>query len=598
MTPEQAFLADIQADPDNDTPRLIFADWLTDHGDPRGEFIQVQCRLAAMTEDDPEYEDLMDRQGELLVQSRAEWLRPIAELARESHCLFRRGFAEDVRTSPAAFLKHGSGLVQQPPLRWLRTSLGPEPLDKDLAANTLWHHVRGLTLGVPLMANANLALLLGSRHLDRLRGLLVSPISLDEQALEALLRAGHLGRMEELDMASSYGGSPSVLAELLAPGRLPLLHRLDLHGPRSGSISSDILVNARLSRLTDLLLRGNWLRGDDVIRLLTTPDLAGLRRLTLKGMQLSAGYLKRLADVSDPLSLTRLGVSASHADDEDVDALAHCRALSNLHHLDISGTWVTPGGIGELLGSTELASLREIIAAGMDSKVRDSGAARLAGHPGLSRITHLNLDHNDIRSKGALALARSPHTGNLRVLSLRQNPIRSAGLQALAAGNFPGLRELHLGSTKIKQDDLRALLGAPWMRQITHLNLESCGLGTAHARILAEALVSADLRVLQLWYNGIDSEGLTALAASPHLSKLRSLGLGYNSLDVKGLQALASSATFTRLQRLELAGRCASLEEARALAASPHLNRLETLVVAQGAGTEILRERFPGSVPI
>ncbi len=430
MTPEQAFLADIQADPDNDTPRLIFADWLTDHGDPRGEFIQVQCRLAAMTEDDPEYEDLMDRQGELLVQSRAEWLRPIAELARESHCLFRRGFAEDVRTSPAAFLKHGSGLVQQPPLRWLRTSLGPEPLDKDLAANTLWHHVRGLTLGVPLMANANLAL------------------------------------------------------------------------------------------------------------------------------------------------------------------------LSNLHHLDISGTWVTPGGIGELLGSTELASLREIIAAGMDSKVRDSGAARLAGHPGLSRITHLNLDHNDIRSKGALALARSPHTGNLRVLSLRQNPIRSAGLQALAAGNFPGLRELHLGSTKIKQDDLRALLGAPWMRQITHLNLESCGLGTAHARILAEAPGLGNLRVLQLWYNGIDSEGLTALAASPHLSKLRSLGLGYNSLDVKGLQALASSATFTRLQRLELAGRCASLEEARALAASPHLNRLETLVVAQGAGTEILRERFPGSVPI
>jgi uncharacterized protein (TIGR02996 family) len=48
MPPEQAaFLADIQANPDDDRPRLVFADWLEDHGDPaRAEFIRVQALWA------------------------------------------------------------------------------------------------------------------------------------------------------------------------------------------------------------------------------------------------------------------------------------------------------------------------------------------------------------------------------------------------------------------------------------------------------------------------------------------------------------------------------------------------------------------------
>lgn len=43
-----AFLADILEHPDDDTPRLVYADWLEDHGEPqRAEFIRVQCELVA-----------------------------------------------------------------------------------------------------------------------------------------------------------------------------------------------------------------------------------------------------------------------------------------------------------------------------------------------------------------------------------------------------------------------------------------------------------------------------------------------------------------------------------------------------------------------
>jgi uncharacterized protein (TIGR02996 family) len=46
-TTEQALLAAIWADPHDDTPRLVYADWLDEHGQPdRAEFVRVQCELA------------------------------------------------------------------------------------------------------------------------------------------------------------------------------------------------------------------------------------------------------------------------------------------------------------------------------------------------------------------------------------------------------------------------------------------------------------------------------------------------------------------------------------------------------------------------
>ena len=48
--------------PEDDTPRLVFADFLEENGDEddreRAEFVRLQCRLAAMAEDDPGREAL------------------------------------------------------------------------------------------------------------------------------------------------------------------------------------------------------------------------------------------------------------------------------------------------------------------------------------------------------------------------------------------------------------------------------------------------------------------------------------------------------------------------------------------------------------
>lgn len=41
MSEEEVFLLDILARPDDDVPRLVYADWLEDHGDPRAELLRL-----------------------------------------------------------------------------------------------------------------------------------------------------------------------------------------------------------------------------------------------------------------------------------------------------------------------------------------------------------------------------------------------------------------------------------------------------------------------------------------------------------------------------------------------------------------------------
>lgn len=84
-----AFLRAIKENPEDDAPRLIFADWLEKRGDPRGEFIRLQCALARMDKHGPRRADLARREEELLQQHKKVWLRQLG--VDHLHCRFERG---------------------------------------------------------------------------------------------------------------------------------------------------------------------------------------------------------------------------------------------------------------------------------------------------------------------------------------------------------------------------------------------------------------------------------------------------------------------------------------------------------------------------
>ncbi|MCI0461263.1 MAG: TIGR02996 domain-containing protein [Gemmataceae bacterium] len=94
MTDEDALLQAISwADPYDDDPRLIYADWFEENGQAeRAELIRVQCELARHGVPQGRLEELRARVAELLTRNWARWLPPGCHPALPWH--FHRGFVE------------------------------------------------------------------------------------------------------------------------------------------------------------------------------------------------------------------------------------------------------------------------------------------------------------------------------------------------------------------------------------------------------------------------------------------------------------------------------------------------------------------------
>ena len=97
----KAFLGDIIENIDDDAPRLVFADWLEDNGDPaRAEFIRLQCRRAAEKPwPQPGHYGVRDasltsREEELIAEHGADWEKEAPKWATKH---FRRGGGERTR---------------------------------------------------------------------------------------------------------------------------------------------------------------------------------------------------------------------------------------------------------------------------------------------------------------------------------------------------------------------------------------------------------------------------------------------------------------------------------------------------------------------
>src|SRR4051795_7636039 len=95
MADDDAFLRAIIDNPDDDVPRLVYADYLDEHGDPeRAEFIRAQCAVERLPPSDPECDRLYDRSEDLLAANRERWLGPIDEFVDSAK--FRRVFVHHV----------------------------------------------------------------------------------------------------------------------------------------------------------------------------------------------------------------------------------------------------------------------------------------------------------------------------------------------------------------------------------------------------------------------------------------------------------------------------------------------------------------------
>ncbi len=102
MTEHEPFLRTIIERPDDDGPRLVYADWLEEQGEcDRAEFIRVQCELATSRNGGMpaiHFSNLRLRERELQGKHWEKWVPEILALGRFD-AKFRRGFVEEITCS-------------------------------------------------------------------------------------------------------------------------------------------------------------------------------------------------------------------------------------------------------------------------------------------------------------------------------------------------------------------------------------------------------------------------------------------------------------------------------------------------------------------
>lgn len=307
----ESFLEAVLAAPEDDAPRLVFADWLMEQGDPRGEFIAVQCRIARGDRS----EGLVARERELLRLHGRAWGCPLPQFVV---LRWERGFVRTVRFDDASVFPEVEPFLRQQPVRSLLIG-GTRALDAARLAAAPWlARVQALDVrsdprgpGGPL-STQRLAALLESRHLRELRRL--------------ALVGQHLG----------VGGA-RLLAER-GPQVLPALRELDL--------SMDVL-------------------GDPgAIALAESPVLAGLEVLTLADDEVRVAGAEALAFTRSPGKLRSLSLAGNQIGDEGALALARAPRLASLRSLNLERNHLGPEAVKALLDSPHLASVSFLQVAG------------------------------------------------------------------------------------------------------------------------------------------------------------------------------------------------------------------------------------------
>jgi uncharacterized protein (TIGR02996 family) len=250
MTEREALQKAVCENPDDDTPRLVFADWLDENGEPeRAEFIRVQIELTSNSHPD-ENRILRARESELLEKHAGAWTDPLAGYWLDwsgKPYSFSRGFVEHLELEATTFTARGEELFRLTPLRSVH--FPDEEWYEELAACPLLLRLRrldltasGLTTGFrgihDFLASPNLA---NIEHLV-LQGM-DDNAHLDPTGVETLARNAHLSHLRHLDLSNNWFG-PEGIPPLIESAWLPQLERLELEGVGIADEGVDWLAGA------------------------------------------------------------------------------------------------------------------------------------------------------------------------------------------------------------------------------------------------------------------------------------------------------------------------------------------------------------------
>jgi uncharacterized protein (TIGR02996 family) len=282
MSIEDGFLAAIIDAPDDDTHRLIFADWLEDHRQiDRAEFIRLQIQFAGTRD-----QSLRKRIRVLLDAHAEEWAGDLIDLVDRVY--FRRGFPERVTLTVADLLESGEQLFARAPVRETVVVRAQGP---DLAALAACPHLARLaTLDFRecTVSQEDVPVLFASPHLSRLETLVFRLSGLGDAVIQALAEARQPPKLKTLDLYDSGVTAAGVATLATCPGAASV-ERLILgnNHPWPEVSIVPLASSPYFGRLQTLHLAFTSLGDEDARALARSSTLGQLRSLDLRNCPIS-----------------------------------------------------------------------------------------------------------------------------------------------------------------------------------------------------------------------------------------------------------------------------------------------------------------------
>ena len=405
---EREFFDRIRDEPFDDAPRLIFADWLDENGEPeRAEFIRVQCAIHRLPSSDPLQSELQEREGELANLHAARWQSPLTPYVIDSD--FRRGVIDRVSVDTKSFLHDGAEIFELAPVRRVRfLNIGEHLVD--LVQSPLLRQIRELDLTNNTLGNRIPILLARSSHLTRLEALDLGFTDLGDKGLQVLAASPVFAPLRSLQINDNgHLGLPGMRAIADSP-HLTSLVELDVGGNGLSAVALQPLFEGPPGdRLSRLVLTENRLGDAGVAALVASPAFA------------------RMAQRDRSLNLRRVEMGPAGA-----RALAASPALQFVESLDLEGNMLGDAGLAALAASPHLTQIRELIL--RDNRIGDDGARALSRSAIMEPIRVIDLMDNMItqESQDRLYEAKAKHNwrGKLELRVNSKHNLRAANLLA------------------------------------------------------------------------------------------------------------------------------------------------------------------------
>jgi uncharacterized protein (TIGR02996 family) len=256
MTPHEAFLQTIAADPDDDAPRLVYADWLEEHAESAfAGLIRVQCELAQLRDENDYWLELKVREEALWRELQPHWAKAFADLR-----LFKM--------KPEDFQRGLIGL----------RSLG---IETGRFVTGCQHWVFLLHIGHLTTGDAMVDEFFTCPQLWRVRSIDCQRSSVGDAAFAGFAEARYFHNLERLDCWRNQIG-PAGIAALARCPSLTNLTELWLEENILGDEGVKLLVSSPVvEKLHTLRLCDNQIGDQGARALAASPYLTNLRRLRL-----------------------------------------------------------------------------------------------------------------------------------------------------------------------------------------------------------------------------------------------------------------------------------------------------------------------------